>query len=429
MSLIKDIPELVNANVITQETADRITNYYRDKKVSPTNKLFVVFGILGAILIGLGIILIIAHNWDQLSRTSKTIIGFAPLIIAQVICGYVLIKKRSSTAWRESSSAFLFFAIGACISIISQTYNIPGNLSSFLLTWALLAIPMVYIMNSSVTSLLYLIAITFYAGETGYWSYPVTESYTYWLLLLGIIPHYYIMYKQKPKSNFMIIHNWLIPLSVIITLGTVANNQDEFMYIAYITLFGLLYLIGSKEFFANQKIINNGYKILGSVGTIALLLSLSFDWFWEELYTKTFILNEVITSAEFITISITMIPAIILLYTHIKKISISNIQPIALVFVLFIITFFIGLYSSLAVILINLYIFAIGILTIREGANRDHLGILNYGLMIITALTICRFFDTDLSFAIRGVLFVLVGVGFFIANYSILKKRRKEDSV
>ena len=429
MSLIKDIPELVNANVITQETADRITNYYRDKKVSPTNKLFVVFGVLGAILIGLGIILIIAHNWDQLSRTSKTIIGFAPLIIAQVICGYVLIKKRNSTAWRESSSAFLFFAIGACISIISQTYNIPGNLSSFLLTWALLAIPMVYIMNSSVTSLLYLIAITYYSGETGYWSYPVTESYTYWLLLLGIIPHYYIMYKQKPKSNFMIIHNWLVPLSVIITLGTVANNQDEFMYIAYITLFGLLYLIGSKEFFVKQKIINNGYKILGSVGTIALLLSLSFDWFWEEIYTKTFILNEVITSAEFITISITLIPATILLYTHIKKISISNIQPIALVFVLFIITFFIGLYSGLAVILINLYIFAIGILTIREGANRDHLGILNYGLMIITALTICRFFDTDLSFAIRGVLFVLVGVGFFIANYSILKKRRKEDSV
>ncbi len=428
MSLIKDIPELVNANVINQETADRITNYYRDKKVSPTNKLFVVFGILGAILIGLGIILIIAHNWDQLSRVSKTVIGFAPLVIAQIICGYVILYKRNSTAWREAASVFLFFSIGACISIISQTYNIPGNLSSFMLTWVLLSIPLVYIMNSSVTSLLYIIAITYYAGETGYWSYPVEESYTYWLLLLGVIPHYYILYKQKPKSNFMIIHNWLIPLSVIITLGTVANNQDEFMYIAYITLFGLLYLIGSKEFFVKQKTINNGYKILGSVGTIALLLSLSFDWFWNELSTKTFGFS-MISSAEFITVLILLLFATFLLISNMKDRSFKDIDPVSIVFMLFILAFVVGLYSEYAVILINLYLFAIGILIIKEGAKRDHLGIMNYGLMIITALIVCRFFDTDLSFAIRGVLFVLVGVGFFIANYSMLKKRQKEDSV
>ena len=33
----------------------------------------------------------------------------------------------------------------------------------------------------------------------------------------------------------------------------------------------------------------------------------------------------------------------------------------------------------------------------------------NYGLIIITALVICRFFDTDLSFVLRGLLFISVG--------------------
>jgi len=55
-----------------------------------------------------------------------------------------------------------------------------------------------------------------------------------------------------------------------------------------------------------------------------------------------------------------------------------------------------------------------------------HFGILNYGLVIITALIFCRFFDTNMSFVIRGLLFVLVGVGFFAANYVMFKKQKSK---
>jgi hypothetical protein len=81
----------------------------------------------------------------------------------------------------------------------------------------------------------------------------------------------------------------------------------------------------------------------------------------------------------------------------------------------------------MGVILTNFFVLAIGILTIREGAKQNHLGILNYGLLIITALVICRFFDTDLSFILRGILFMLVGAGFFAANYWMMKKRKTND--
>jgi len=58
MNMIKDIPELVKAEVISEETADKIRDFYRNKRGQSTNRLFIVFGIL----VGLGIILIIAHN-------------------------------------------------------------------------------------------------------------------------------------------------------------------------------------------------------------------------------------------------------------------------------------------------------------------------------------------------------------------------------
>jgi len=427
MSILKDIPELVKANIISQESADKIRDYYQNKGGQSTNRLFIVFGVLGAILVGLGIILIIAHNWDELSRTTKTFFAFLPLLIGQIVCGFTLIKKPDSIAWRESGAVFLFFSVGACISLVSQIYNIPGNLGNFLLTWMLLCIPLVYVMKSSMVSLLYIIGITFYAGETSYWSNSSFESYFYWILLLIVMPHYYQLYRKKPESNFMIFHNWLIPLSVIITLGTVAERADELMFIAYFSLFGLFYLVGNLEFFTKQRPINNGYKPLGSLGTIILLLTLSFDWFWEDLRMSDLQFNEVITSPEFLASAIISLLGVGLLYLQQKNKALSDIKPIAPVFILFIVTFIVGLSSPISVMLINLFVFAIGIMTIRNGAKQDHLGILNYGLLIITALVVCRFFDTDLSFVIRGILFVCVGVGFFAANYWMLKKRKTNE--
>ncbi|MEM8507069.1 MAG: DUF2157 domain-containing protein [Bacteroidota bacterium] len=428
MGILKDIPELIKAKVITQETADRIQEYYKTKSSASTNRLFTVFGVLGAILVGLGIILILAHNWDQLSRTTKTFFAFLPLFIGQVLCGFALIKKQDSIAWTESSAAFLFFSVGASISLVSQVYHIPGNLSVFVLTWMLLCLPLLYVMKSSIVALLYLVGITYYACETSYWSYPSSESYLYWLLLSLAFPHYYLLYKKKPKSNFMVFHNWLIPLSVIITLGTVANRTEELMFIAYFSLFGILYLIGEQDFFLRQRSRNSGYKLLGALGTIVLLLTLSFDWFWEDLRNGDLQFNAVLSTPEFFASTLLSLLGLGLLYFHQKDKAPNKIKPLALVFLLFIIAFLLGRYSSIAVVLINVYVLAVGIFTIRNGAKQDHLGILNYGLLILTALVVCRFFDTDLSFVVRGIMFVSVGAGFFVANYLMLKKRKANES-
>ncbi len=427
MNIQKDIPELIKSGVISPETADRIQEYYKNKGRSSTNRLFIVFGILGAILVGLGIILIIAHNWDELTRGTKTLFAFLPLLIGQVLCGFALLKKQDSPSWRESVAAFLFFSVGASISLVSQIYNIPGDLSSFLLTWMLLCLPLIYVMRSSVASLLYLIGITYYSVETGYWSFHSGEPYLFWLLFALALPHYYFLYKKKPDGNFMILHNWIIPLSLVIALGTVAKNTGELMFIAYFSLFGLLYMIGDRDFFIRQKRGSNGYGILGSLGTVILLLALSFDGFWEELRRMDLQFGEVILAPEFIASAIISLLAMGFLFSYLKTQSLKNLKPIAPVFILFILTFIIGLTNTLAVVLINIFVLGIGILTIRNGAKQDHLGLLNYGLLVITALVICRFLDTDLSFIVRGILFVSVGAGFFVANYLMLKRRKENE--
>jgi uncharacterized membrane protein len=424
MKLSREVTELLEAGVIDQATAEKISNYYAGKTGSPQNKLVIVFGILGALLVSLGIVLILAHNWDDLNRATKTAIAFLPMLIGQGLCGYTLLRRSASIAWREASSVFLVFAVGICIGLISQIYNLPGNMSSFMVTWSLLALPVVYVMNSSSASLLYIIGITYYACTTGYWESFHQENYLYWGLLLLVFPHYYYLFTKKSESNFFTFHNWFIPLSIVIVLGTLSKDAGRLMFVAYMSLFGLLYLIGGMPVLREQKIRDNGYLLLGSLGTVVLLLMLGFDWFWFDLRSSEFS-TAFATSPEFIaTVIITVAAVALLIYQKAKQTPIT-MRPAEWVFIVFIGIFFWGMSSPYVVIWINLLTLAIAVLTIREGAVRNHLGILNYGLLIITALIICRFFDINIGFVLKGLLFVLVGFGFFFANLWMIRKKKK----
>lgn len=247
--MLKDLQELLNANVISQSTADQITEYYKNKKNKEPNRLIAVFGIVGAILVGMGIILIVAHNWDNFNRFTKSLLAFLPLIAGQILAAYAMIKKKDQKVWIEGTSAFLFFSVGACIAMISQIYHISGELPDFILTWMLLALPQIYIMNSSVASLFYLTGINYYVMEVGYSRFYSLESLIFWVLLIAMIPHYIMLLKKKAESNYAVLHSRLIPISIMIGLGSSAEKNEELMFIAFMSLFSAFLLLGSLPVF------------------------------------------------------------------------------------------------------------------------------------------------------------------------------------
>lgn len=247
-----DINELVEQQVISNDTASKIEDYYQSKIDHSPNKLFVVFGVLGSLLVGLGIILILAHNWDNFSKSIKTVFAFAPLVIGQLIVGYSILKQKSAT-WKEASGTFLFFAVGACIALIGQIYNIPGNLSEYLLTWIILCLPLIYLLKSNALAILHISFATYYACEYGYAFRANEEPWLYLVLIALALPFYLKLLKERPKANITSIFNWLFPLSLVITLGTFVGSGDQFGFLMYVLLFGLLYNIGKIPFFDTQN--------------------------------------------------------------------------------------------------------------------------------------------------------------------------------
>src|ERR1039457_731141 len=155
--LLEEMPTLINDGILPPEVAERLRQHYgNEERGRGMHWAVVLFSVLGAVLIGGGIILLLAHNWDQLSRSVRTVLSFAPLVCAQVLGAWVIWKRRDRTGWREGAGTLLTLAIGSTIALIGQTYNIAGDFGSFMLTWSLLALPVVYLLDASVPAVLYL---------------------------------------------------------------------------------------------------------------------------------------------------------------------------------------------------------------------------------------------------------------------------------
>lgn len=418
-SVLKELPDLVQNKIITEEVAQQIQEYYSSKQ-SSSNRLLIVFSILGALLTGLGIILIIAHNWDELPKALKLSFALLPMLIGQLACGLVLFKGHNESWKREASATFLFFSIAASISIVSQVYNIEGSLSGFLFIWMILSLPVIYVMRSSMTSLFYICGVTWYACELSYFHYPSEISWWYWPLLLAIIPYYYSL--SKTLGNFFNFHSWLIGLSMIICLGTLNDKNDEMILIAYISLLSAFVSLGQLRPYANLRLISNAFLIIGSLGIISMFLSLSFEWYWNELAYA----ENMFSSQEFVIALVTTLFASYFLYRCMTDPPQPGINLKSFAFLIYIVLFAIGInLPVVSQILINVTVLVFAVFTMLSGARQDRLSILNYGLLIVTALIICRFFDTNMSFVFRGLLFVAVGVSFFTANYYMIKKRNR----
>jgi uncharacterized membrane protein len=422
-TILNELPSLLEAGVISAETAERIRAHYAAGESREQGRLPLIFGILGAMLVGLGIILIIAHNWDDLSRSSKTFFSFLPLVCAQVLCGFVLLKKQESTVWRETAATLLFFSAGAAIALVSQTYNIPGDLKSFIRIWMLLCVPIIYIMRSSMASLLFIAGITWYACLTGYWRYGMSGAELYFLFLLAVLPWYIYLLMKKPAWNFTLFHNWLLPVSLTISLGVLVEDSWRLMFVSYMSLFALFYFFSREEIFNKHRRLGNGYALIGMAGTLGSLLFLSYDEFWESNRHFDYLSGN---GAEIFSAILLTALAVFMLFRQERGKELMTINPIGFAFLVFML-FYLGRTDAFfAMVFFNVLVFSIGIYYIRKGAKQDHLGILNSGLLIISALVLCRYFDSNLSFIARGILFVGTGAGFFYTNYRMLKKRKLE---
>ena len=419
------LPDLVAAGAISSENARAIERHYGPVE-SRTNFGFVVLATVGAALVGAGIILLIAHNWDELSRATRTIIAFLPLLIAQALVVFVLTQRNESRPWREAVAVFDVAAVATAISLISQTYQIQGSFAEFMRVWLLLSIPIVYLLRTTLGGVVYVIGtIVWLFSRWGFISSQANPM-LFWVLLLLVVPYFWTRFRNDRDSRETATLAIALIVAAVFGLGSTADfAKADLGGIAFAGLFTAIYLCGIK-FFPRADERLHIVALVGGIGVGIIAIVLSFESSWH--LGRDLNWGERSAAAHVALVLELLLPvaAICLAGLDIFRRRFEFSLATASLPVVAAIAWGIAKScdcSFIAAAVINCYVLLLGIDILSRGIRTQSIARANFGLLLIAALAISRFFDSELSFVTRGVGFIVVGAGFLIANILLFRKR------
>ncbi len=416
--LLGELPDLVSRGIVSQNAADRLCAHYGVGGRDAGRQLgLTVTAVFGSALIGLGIILVLAYNWQELSRTLRAGISFSILLGAQAAAGWVLLRSVPSRPWREGTACLLFLAVGAVMALIAQTYHLPGDVSRFLLTWMLLAVPVVYLMRSSAAAALYLVGVTALGGSEAAGG---EGSLLYWGMLALLAPYLWSLLRHDRQSTGPVCLLWLGAASLGFGFGFSITEYGERLYLAvYAGLFSVLYLTGRIWFGQAPRVWRRPLQSIGGLGAFGLALRFSYHDSWQHLerfggreWDWADGLPGVVLIGICLALSV-ILGWLSLVHGRPQRLLWGSFGAVAfLAHVLLL-----AMESTLVpVFLMNLYLLAAGVSVLVRGLRRERIGTVNLGMLILAALIAARFFDSDLGLVVRGIGFILVGAAFLSAN-------------
>jgi hypothetical protein len=423
-----EIPKLVTKGVLSTEVASRLGEHYRSTgsdESSRRNLVMLFFSILGALLVGGGVVLLLAHNWDALSRPVRVAISLAPLLATQLLGAWVVLHRRASVAWREAVGIGLTFAVTLALALVSQTYNIPTNLGTFLLQCVLLVIPVVYILNAATPAVLILAAITTWTADAGSGGMSVLG---FWALIALVLPYFWMMKRTARHPAWHGLLGW--SLAIALTVGSAITMHDIVPH-GLIPVFGALFAgfvaLGGTDPWRREP-WSRALRTVGTLGVVGLSLVLTYPELWEDLRPKAW--PTVQTADEILALSTTAAfvlwaPALLVLFHRRmgrKTVAVAGASVVSLITWSLI---WLGSPDIVSPVAFNLYLFVLGLIFLMEGVSLRSLGTANGGMAILTLLMAVRFFDPSISFVIRGLLFIGVGAGFLMTNLYLVRNRKR----
>lgn len=164
----------VEKGFMSYEQRDKILSHYSTVSEVQTKagsgRLITVVSVLGAILVGLGIILFVASNWHLIPKIGKLALLFSTML-GTYGAGYYMRYVRENYAKVGASLIFLgTIAFGANIYFIAQIYNISVHYPNGELLWVLGTLPLAYVLRFRTILTLALINLLIWLGmEASFW--------------------------------------------------------------------------------------------------------------------------------------------------------------------------------------------------------------------------------------------------------------------
>jgi uncharacterized membrane protein len=159
--MLEEIDSWIVGGIITQEQAGLLRAKYPAPVEKDRGMLILTAG--GAVIFGLGVILILAYNWDDLSRYTKMVLIFSGIAAAHA-AGIRFSRDEERKGMSEGFHVLGTMFFGAAVWLIAQAYNINDHYPNGMLAWAVGAWVLAWAIPSMAQCIIALIILTFWSG-------------------------------------------------------------------------------------------------------------------------------------------------------------------------------------------------------------------------------------------------------------------------
>ena len=434
--LLQELPQLEEGGTIDAETKENLKAYYQGKVTTRSNWATIAFATTGAIFISCGILLLFINKWEVIPPLARNILSFCPILLAAALSLFVIRKRRHDL--NEIAGIFHSLAVGASIPLIAQTYPIPGNIPGFLLIWALLIAPLIFLFPSNGAYLVYISLISLWTVE--FTNQPNERlALGFWILLIPAIIHVIRNCRQARHSQAALFSLWGLILLLLSNLqftllGEAGNSIWIIAYSGLVGLFGLLGL----QYYPDANGWRNPLRLTGLISIIMLSYFFTWEHSWSVIdWQEHYFYNPekfgtwsslVITVALMLAWGISAIRA----FKTPTLLSIAfSVFPILTTVGFFLVSVFD--YPLASTLLFNGFMLALGIALLVQGCQAIQLRQVNLGMSILSLLIITRFFDSDFGILSKGIASILIGAIFIGINLLMgrsesLKKKKSLES-
>ncbi|OEF99905.1 hypothetical protein BHF71_07275 [Vulcanibacillus modesticaldus] len=249
------------AGRITEKQLNDMLDTYQVKEGLNFIKVLVT---VGAILIGLGILSLIASNWQLIIKPIRLLLIVFGYITASII-GFDIQAKYPKTGRSLIYLSFLIF--GAGIFLIGQMFNFGGRFTTAFLLWAIGIFPLTTLIRDRLAlSFVQILLLVYLNGQYVYDDYPI--------FLIILIPLLYYVQKFFTGSFNLFLTNTIVLNLIWYTLDEGLNLNNDLIVLTF-------FMIGLLMFYMpNFKKYQEIFRFQGNLlfGLMGLLLTIKSSW-------------------------------------------------------------------------------------------------------------------------------------------------------
>jgi uncharacterized membrane protein len=427
--LLTEIDKWMSEGIISVPQAEKIKGRYTEADQGIAwNKI--IFSSIGSILVGLGVILFFAYNWQKIPKFLKLALVFSSLLAAHA-SGFIL--RRSDGRYKfvgEGLHVLGTMLFGAGIWLIAQIYHIEEHYPNAFLIWgggaALLAWALPSVAHGILASALFVLWNSFEALHFMNPNYPAP-----FVLLLTLFPLAWVL-----RSRILLgIGGISYLLSLIFTLARVNDA-----ILPAVMSFNAAAFIGAGILLEREGKFPEAGPVLQSIGSMvyfATLYIITFPHFGRHFVFSFQKVPETLFFCEFLLAAVAVWSFVFILLRKkpngIKELLTSGKILIPLVILVLAIET-VGLGFPLwggwgKASLFNLIFLTHCILLILTGCRRVNLRLVIIGCLLLALLSITRFIDLFDSLLVRSAFFLLFGAILFgIGIYYSRSKREMQEN-